>query len=178
MERQLARLGPYLDIPVIRRIRRNHGLEHATIHMLQRSVPNLRVVGRSDAGGFWLIGNAPTEAVERSLYQALDRMQHGEHELAIHPNCGTNLVAVAGLGTLATLAALFGVRRDRDGIWGRIPLIALGIMLAVVFGGPLGLILQRHVTTLGDPADLEVLAIETRRQRDEISVHRVTTKSS
>ena len=56
MERSLTLLQPVLDIPYIRKTRRNHGLEHATIHLLSQRVPGLRIVGRSDSGGFWLWG--------------------------------------------------------------------------------------------------------------------------
>jgi len=177
MENQLIQIEPFLDVPIIRRIRRNHGLEHATIHLLSRRIPRLRVIGRSDSRGFWLLGDIPTEMIEESAEQALARMRNGEHQLAVHPNCGTNLVMIAGLGTLATLIALAGLRRERFAVLERIPMIALGIMGAVVFGQPLGMQLQQYVTTLGDPGDLQILAIE-RADRGAIPAHRVTTRSS
>ena len=31
---------PFLSLPFVRRIRRNHGLEHATIHVLSRKIKN------------------------------------------------------------------------------------------------------------------------------------------
>ena len=45
----------------ISRIRRNHGLEHATIHVLSEANPRRRLIGRSDYGGFWLLGEVSTE---------------------------------------------------------------------------------------------------------------------
>ena len=50
-------------------------------------------------------------------------------------------------------------------------------MAATLFGQPLGMQLQEHVTTLGDPADLQVKSIE-RRLRGSMVMHRVETWSS
>src|SRR5581483_6864729 len=84
----LAELSqPFLNLPYVRRTRRNHGLEHATVHVLNKPVS-----GRSDAGGFWLMGDVSTSEVEAAAREALRRMQNGEHQLAVHPNCGTGLV--------------------------------------------------------------------------------------
>jgi len=59
--------APLLNLPVIRRIRRNHGLEHATIHMLSRKQKNLNIAGRSTSAGFYLYGNVPTAEVEAAV---------------------------------------------------------------------------------------------------------------
>lgn len=177
MERQLSRLQTFLDVPVVRRIRRNHGLEHATIHLLSQRVPDLRMVGRSDWSGFWLHGTVSTEEVEQTVNRALTRMQGGEHQLAIHPNCGTNLVTMAVLGTAATLTALAGSERKRFGRLERVPLMVLALMGAVLFGQSLGLQLQKYVTTSGDPADLEIVEIR-RVERGSLISHRVETRSS
>ncbi len=65
---------PILNLPVIRRIRRNHGLEHATIHVLSQRVKNLSMAGRSTATGFYLYGNITTGEVEAAAWEALRRM--------------------------------------------------------------------------------------------------------
>jgi hypothetical protein len=180
MERSLRNLDTFqslLDIPYIRRTRRNHGLEHATIHMLAHKVKDLRMVGRSDSKGFWLWGEVSTDEVRSAVDSALSRMRNGEHGLAIHPNCGTNLVTVAALGTAATMAALVGSERDPAGKVGRIPLILFGILIASIFGQPLGRQIQEHVTTLGDPGDLRVIEIRPTK-RAGMTAHRVETRSS
>lgn len=177
MEKAFENLQVLLDIPFVRRVRRNHGLEHATIHMLSRRRPDTKVIGRSDARGYWLYGNVPTEEVELCATSALERMRQGEHQLAVHPNCGTNLVTVALLGTAATLVALFGSERERFGKLQRIPLIAIGLMMAMLFGQPLGMRMQQHVTTLGDPSDLEIVGIR-RVTRGGMTTHRIETRST
>lgn len=170
-------LQTLLDYPVVRRIRRNHGLEHATIHLLSRKVSNLAMVGRSDANGFWLYGDVDTELVEDSVYKALDRMRGGEARLAIHPNCGTNLVTTAFIGATAALLALVGAEKEKGGKWSRFPLVVMGIMVAVVLGQPLGARLQEHVTTDGDPADLVIKEIR-RTESNGLIMHRVDTWST
>jgi hypothetical protein len=177
MQRLLEALQSLLDVSVVRRVRRNHGLEHATIHLLSGKIPDLRIVGRSDMNGFWLYGNVSTEAIHQSVTAALNRMRAGEHQLAIHPNCGTNLVTVAFLGALATMFALIGSEKERFGKLQRLPLLALALMLAMTVGQPLGLQIQQYVTTLGDPADMEIMEIR-QVNKGNVSVHRVKTHSS
>jgi hypothetical protein len=166
-----------LDTPFVRHVRRNHGLEHATIHMLSRKIARLRVVGRSDGRGFFLYGDVPTDVVASAAREALNRMREGEHDLAVHPNCGTNLVTAAGLTAAAVFATLVGSERERGGKLARLPLVLMGIMGALVLAQPLGLRIQKNITTLGDPYDLEILSIE-RRRRGKVTVHRIETRSS
>ncbi len=177
MQAAFNSIQPFLNKPFIRRVRRNHGLEHATIHIMSRKVPHLRIVGRSDDRGFNLFGDVSTEVVEASVDEALQRMRSGEHGLAIHPNCGTNLVTAAGLSAVAVLATLIGSERERGGKLARLPLMMIGIMGALILSQPLGARIQQNVTTLGDPADLQLLEIK-RSQRGRMTIHRIKTRSS
>ena len=172
---------PVLDLPLIRRTRRNHGLEHATIHLLSERVKNLRMAGRSNESGFVLLGEAPTEQVEAAVRDALRRMRAGERSLAIHPNCGTNLVTT---GLLASVAAMLGFAgANRRDIWNRLPTVMVLIMITLVFSPALGMSLQKHFTTDGDPADLEVVSITRSEYQTPLggapmTIHRVVTHSS
>lgn len=166
-----------LNIPPLRRMRRNHALEHATVHILSRRVKKLTVVGRSDARGFYLIGNLPTDVVRQSVEEGLQRLRNGERHLAVHPNCGTNLVTTAAIGAGATLIALFGADREHRGHLRRLPLVAAGLMIAIMIGKPLGLLVQERASTLADPGDMQIL--EIRRVRIAgLTVHRIETTSS
>src|SRR5258706_10996068 len=100
-----------MNIDIVRPTRRNHGLEHATVHVLSSRIKNLSIAGRSDGSGFWLMGDVSTEQVESAAAEALKRMQNGEHELAVHPNCGTGLVTT---GIMASMAGFLPrLRRNR-----------------------------------------------------------------
>jgi hypothetical protein len=172
---------PVLDLPVVRRTRRNHGLEHATIHILSERIKNLRMAGRSTDSGFVLIGEAPTDIVESAVHEALRRMRNGEHHLAVHPNCGTNLVTTGFLTTSAAMLGFTGASR-RDA-WNRMPAVMALIMAAILFSQPLGSSLQRHITTDGDPQDLTIISIKRDQfrfpfSREAVTMHRVVTHSS
>jgi len=175
----VEKMQPMLNAPYILRTRRNHGLEHATIHILSQRVRGLQMAGRSDAKGFVLIGECDTDKVVSAVSDALDRMKRGEHGLAVHPNCGTNLVTT-GYMTGLTALLLNRASSDKD-VLGRLPLMSLGMMGAVLVSQPMGMWLQKHITTEGKPGNLEVLGIERSRQNwvgREVTVHRVDTVSS
>ncbi|MFN8374357.1 MAG: DUF6391 domain-containing protein [Anaerolineae bacterium] len=182
MIEQIARfLRPALELPLVRRTRRNHGLEHATIHVLSTRIKNLRMSGRSTDSGFFLFGDVPTEQIEAAVRDALRRMKSGEHGLAVHPNCGTNYVTAGAMTTLVAAVTMTG--SSRRNVADRLPLVMLLMMFAVLFSQPLGMTLQKYITTEGDPGDLEVLDIVRRESRvvlnsSPVVVHTVRTRSS
>ncbi|MBN1681778.1 MAG: hypothetical protein JW966_15975 [Anaerolineae bacterium] len=176
-------MTPFLNLPLIRRIRRNHGLEHATIHMLSRKLKNLSVAGRSTNNGFYLYGNITTGEVEAAVQEALDRMRGGEHMLAIHPNCGTGLVTAGIMTSVATMIGTTGMRRGIIERLSRLPTIVMLSTLSLILSQPLGLALQQHFTTLGDPGDLQVVTISRHEMPiplggQRLTVHFVRTTSS
>jgi len=71
-------LRPILDFPLVRRVRRNHAYEHATVHMLNRQ--NYILSGRSDSEGFVVVGDVPTEKIEKAAQDALKRLKRGEKQ--------------------------------------------------------------------------------------------------
>jgi hypothetical protein len=133
--------------------RRNHALEHATMHVLNRRFPVLHLVGWSSPSYFYIYGDVPAEAVQSAVHEALARLHRGETHLAIHPRCGTNIVT-AGLvvGLTSFLAMLPGDDRDRRT---RLPLVLLLSTLALLLAQPLGSAVQQRITT--DPRLLEGL---------------------
>jgi len=168
---------PLLEIPVIRRTRRVHGLEHATLTILAARLRNLQIAGHSDGGGFYLIGDAPTPMIEAAAHEALRRMRNGECGLAVHPNCGTNLVTTGLLVTLVAMLGTAGTSKLR--FWDRLPLIMIGVMLVLVYSPPLGMNLQRCFTTNGDPGDLAIISVRRRTlplpAGGSMIVHRIKT---
>lgn len=179
IEKMAVFARPILEFPLVRRIRRNHALEHATVHMLSRKVSKLRVAGRSTDGGFILIGDVPTDAVERAVHEAVERMNRGESGLAIHPNCGTNLVTAGALTTSVGFLSL-GTTSKRPSL-DRLSWTMVGMITAVLAAQPLGMALQKHFTTKGDLGDLEVVSITREEIRwplfdKPIVIHRVATR--
>jgi hypothetical protein len=163
-----------LDLPYISRIRRNHGLEHATLNLLARQFPDRRLSGWSFPGGFFILGEIPTEYLREAVIQALARMNNGESQLAVHEHCGTNYVASGFVaGTLAWLG-MAGARGKRDKLE-RLPLLISLATIGLILSQPLGPLLQERITTSGDPQGLSVVDVFP-IQFGQLSLHRVTTR--
>jgi hypothetical protein len=139
---------------LIRRTRQHHAIEHATIHLLTARHPERRYSGVSDPFGFTIYGEVDEYDLRRAVGDALLRLQGGEQRLAIHPNCGTNLVTT---GVVVTLTALItgGGRRS---LLERFTTALLFVMPALLLSRPLGYRLQEY-TTLADVADRWVAEI-------------------
>ena len=163
-----------LDIPLIARTRRNHALEHATIHVLSEHNPRRHLMGRTTDRGFYLFGEAAAEEVATAVSEALVRLQRGEHSLAVHPRCGTNLATAGVLAGLSSFVVMSSGRSKSR--LARLPQIILAATIAVIAAQPLGLALQKHVTTL---PEVEGVIIEeiTRQRRGQVVVHHVRLKS-
>ncbi len=157
------------------RVRHNHALEHATLQVLAEKNPHLRMAGYSDPRGFWLLGEVSTAEVEEGAQQALDRLKGGESSLAVHPNCGTNLVTTGLLaGSFAWLGMLGAGHNSRDRAE-RLPLVISLVTLAMLVAQPLGPFIQQHVTTDAAAQGMEIVRVE-RSQRGEVPLHRVLTR--
>jgi len=131
---------------LMRNIRRNHALEHATVHVLSRSLPSLRVVGRTTPMGFYLYGDIDTELVEEAVREAVDTLKENP-DLAVHSRCGTSLAVTAMLAGLAAFAAESLPARSR---WMKLPSVLLASLWGVLVAQPLGLAMQRTITTDSD----------------------------
>src|SRR5205807_8516367 len=142
------------DIVLSRRVRRNHALEHATITILSGMVPNLAVSARSFSNGFVIFGDVDLGLLRRAADEALSRLQAGEAELAIHPNCGTNLVVGVSLVTLGTLLGMTSARART-----RIASTAVSSLAGMAAARPLGQLVQKHITTLPDLRGVRVTDI-------------------
>lgn len=165
-----------LELPLIKRVRRNHGLEHATLHMLSKRFPNKSFAGHSNPSGFWIAGDVSLENVRDSIDEALMRLKAGERKLAVHPNCGTNFITTGSLAGLAGAVSLFGAGRRWQDKLSRLPLAASLATLVLILSQPLGLALQEHITTSGDPGSLEVIEI-IKSQRSGMTLYRITTRN-
>lgn len=166
--------APFLNLSTIRRIRRNHGLEHATIHVLSKTLKNRSMAGRSTSTGFYMYGNVTSDELSQAANEALQRMRSGEHTLAIHPNCGTGLVTA---GVMTSIAALVGTAGMKQSFWDRIsrlPTVILLSTMSLILAQPVGLAFQQHFTTLGEPGDLEIVDVSKSEFPVPVGDQRVT----
>lgn len=145
------------DVFFGRRIRQNHALEHATVTILSGKVANLRVSARSNPQGFVIFGHVDLEKVREAAGEALERLQAGEAELAIHPNCGTNVAVGISFTAISWLFALL-LLRPRARVFSAIA----GTLGAMLLARPFGAVVQRHVTTLPDLRGVSITGIRRR----------------
>jgi uncharacterized protein DUF6391 len=146
------------DVLFGRRTRQNHALEHATMTILSGLVPNLSISARSNSRGFIIFGDVDLGQLRRALDEALRRLQAGEADLAISPNCGTNLVVGVSLLTIGTLLGMTSNRAQT-----RIASTAVSSVAGLVAARPLGEFVQRHFTTLPDLEGVRVTDIFRRK---------------
>lgn len=152
------------------RIRQHHGIEHATVTLLSQRLKGVQVVARSDLDGFTVFGEVNTADLRAAAEEALARLQAGERDLTIHPNCGTNLAAAGILSGVAALAAGSGQRRSLW--WERLPGAILAATLALMAAPAVGRWLQEHVTTSSQVAGLRIAGVE-RLPAGPVVAHRV-----
>jgi hypothetical protein len=160
-----------LQAPYVHPTRRNHALEHATLHILSARFPTTPMGGHSNPTGFFIVGKIPTEQVRTAVSEALARLQKGESALAIHPGCGTNYAVTGGLAALAALYGFIGTKSSRER-FERLPLVMLLSMLALMLGQALGPLLQQKITTDADPGSLAIVDIYPVAP----NLHRVVTR--
>ncbi len=163
------------DCQNISRIRRNHAIEHATLHLLAAKLPGLGLAGYSDWMGFRIIGNVATQDVQQAVDEAMTRLNNGETGLAYHPNCGTNYVTAGIVASLTAWIGMLGSEKSfRDKV-NRLPMTILLVTTALMVTRPLGPFLQRTLTTDPVPGALQVVEIQ-RHDFGNFVLHRVVTK--
>ena len=159
-----------LKLPLILETRRNHALEHATLHILARTYKT-SMAGHSNPTGFYLLGDIKTEDVKTATNEAFERLNSGDSELAVHEGCGTNLVAAAVLPATFAWVPLRGARSTFWRVW-LIPIAILSALFGYFLSKPLGPWLQKHITTEADLGNMQIVDIVFVRQ----GLHRIITK--
>ncbi len=169
------RLSPVMGL--FRRIQRNHALEHATINLLSQRYPKSQIFGFSGPMGFTLYSSLTAEEVIPATREALRELKAGESELAIHENCGTNLVVTAALTTLATILGLGTLRAGRRRFMRfaeRLPQAVLLNAVALTVAKPIARWVQATVTTDANLDDTEISSFFTDYQG---GMHRVRVQT-
>ncbi|HOE34919.1 MAG: hypothetical protein GX415_05780 [Chloroflexi bacterium] len=165
----------FLDrIPLIGAVRRNHALEHATMQVLSEKYQGVRMAGFSNAQGFLLAADLPTEIVAEAALEAERRLKAGESQLAVHPHCGTNLAApalAAGAAAWLALWASGGTKKPR------LPHFIFALLTAVpvfLLARPLGPLLQKTLTTSAEQGSQRITRVASTRLRESY-LHKINT---
>ncbi len=137
-------------------VKQNHALEHATIVLLSRQFPDIRLAGVSFAAGFFVFGEMPPEAILPAAEEALRLLRTTSPEMAIHERCGTNL-AVTGILTGVAAATVARMRRPFNSLNN----VILAATAAIILARPLGLTVQRYVTTQTPNSSMVITGLRT-----------------
>ncbi|MDQ4077211.1 MAG: DUF6391 domain-containing protein [Chloroflexota bacterium] len=146
--------GQMLAVALDKQRRRNHALEHATVNVLEQQYRRrLPMGGFAEQDGFYIHGPAQPNAVLAAAREGLERLQRGETELAVHPRCGTVLVAGQFISAITFVLLLFLLKVS-------FPSVLLAMLLAILaarsLAQPVGLFLQRTLTISTDVHGMHV----------------------
>ena len=147
---------------MLRQLRRNHALEHATINLASQRFPGTQFVGFSDPQGFSLYTALSADKVAPLVHEAIATLKAGHGQFAVHENCGTNIVVTAMLTTMATLMAM-GRRTKRPlrRLVERLPYAVLLNAFALFAAPSAGHWIQSNVTTDPHLENVEIGAVFT-----------------
>lgn len=156
-------------------VRSNHALEHATLHVLQQKGIKTRLGGISDMNGFWIYGDVDAAVLMEAAREGLKRLSAGEQELAIHPNCGTNIAVGALAGGGLAWMSMIGTRGKIGRRLRRLPVAVLSAMVGYQLARPYGPKIQERITTNADVSKLEIVEV-VKHEVAGFTVHRITTR--
>jgi hypothetical protein len=162
-----------LDLPPVLATRRNHALEHATLHVIESKFPSLHLAGHSNPSGFFVFANVSRDELSSAITQAMSRLRAGERNLAIHAGCGTNMATSLVMSSLLAFLPVSG----RKSTLSRVLMLPIGVIFALLgyaLSQPMGPWLQAKVTTEADMGDLRVVDIVPVRK----GVHLVRTATA
>ena len=160
-------------VQLVKRTRRNHALEHATVELLLEDGLRPPLGGYSIPSGFFIFGRVGTEQLSSKAAEALRLLKEGEAQLAISPYCGTNLATSALLAGVL-INAILGPKRRRN--YRRLPLAIVAGVGAAMVGRPIGMALQKY-TTLAAADELEITGVRRLASIGWFSIHKVSTHS-
>lgn len=158
---------------IIRRVRRNHALEHATVTLMLEEGVRGPLGGYSTPYGFFIIGRISTEQLTRIVEEALARLSGGQREMAISPHCGTNLAVGAIISGLLTRMVMGRRKTNRRK---RVPLVLGAVVVGALLSRPVGNAIQRRYTTLSEMGGLQVVSISRTLPGNVPILHCVTTR--
>ncbi len=164
-----------LNVPLVTRVRRNHALEHATLHVLGERQRGLRLMGHASPWGFVIYGNVPTEELLAAAQEGLRRLQRGQRHLAIHPNCGSNLVLAGILAAVGAFLALGGRAKGWRQRLTRLPLACVAATGGILLARPAGQLVQARLTTQADVGSLHIVEIAWTKQAGRL-IHHIHTE--
>ncbi len=147
---------PYqlVKIALNKDIRRNHALEHATIHVLEERFGIGGLTGLANENGFIIQGNVAPEYLRDAALIALKRLQRGEYWLSVHNRCGTSIIAANFVSSLFFVFLLW-----QTGMFSLLNVL-VAIFAAQLIGPLAGRTVQKYITTSANVDRMQILRVE------------------
>ncbi|AZR72963.1 hypothetical protein BBF96_05875 [Anoxybacter fermentans] len=146
--------GQLIKIAFNPRLRKNHGLEHATVNVLEEYLGLQNLAGYATNDGFYILNSPDPHLVEKAARVGLERLKRGEKDLVIHRRCGTSMV-VANL----TSAIIFLFLLFKTGMF-NIFYVLIAISIANVISPFLSVWVQKVATTSSEVEGMIILGVE------------------
>jgi hypothetical protein len=158
-----------LQITFDMRRRRNHALEHATVNVLeQRYQARMPVGGFAEPDGFFVQGPVNAQLVLDAAKEGLQRLKAGETELALHPRCGTMIVSGQLISAITFFATLISL--GNFSFLNVILSMLFSLFTARLLAQPVGLFLQRTITTSTDVEGMHIDRLDAQMPQNPFTV--------
>jgi hypothetical protein len=123
--------------------RRNHALEHATIHYLKQSGAR-RLAGQAARNGFRISGRSSVAEIRSAFEQVRRVVRDGGQLPYISRRCGSNIVTALGLGLLLLMVVALGSVLLRPPLAVRASALSVVVLLFVAVRHGIGSLIQRR----------------------------------
>lgn len=100
-------LGAFRAFHLDRDTRRNHAIEHATIHFLE-ATGTRRLSGQAHREGFRVSGRVSPSQIRKAFDQVRRALRDGEPLPYVSRRCGSNVISALGLALLLLLVVTLG----------------------------------------------------------------------
>ncbi|MGI6367981.1 MAG: DUF6391 domain-containing protein [Anaerolineae bacterium] len=144
---------------ILARIRKNHALEHATLHMLEQGPLPGPVAAHSDWNGITFYGRVDRDVLCRALTRALSALQAGESHLALHSRCGSTIAVPVLSGLIIGLLLHHMSHTTRKESASALTLA--GVLSPLLCAEPLALGAQKQLLTDPHVGSAELLTLRT-----------------
>lgn len=124
-------------------VRRNHGIEHATVGILTQRKIKPPIFALATPSGFMIYSKLNKNEILSATNESIKLMLAGDSELAISQYCGTNIVAGGIIAVISTIIFAKILGKKSKGILN----IANGFFISTLLSKPIGRLVQKYITT-------------------------------
>jgi hypothetical protein len=142
------------------RAKRNHALEHATIHFMKSVAPSLRLGGRALENGFRISGAPSESAIAHAFREIQIALLRGQPLAAVSPRCGSLVVTGLAWAALVVLATIITLCLLSPGPTAAFVMILVATFVFAVSKPRVGRWAQQRFFLAAPPAGTEIAAIQ------------------